>query len=152
MTDVTFQKETMKTLFSEAKELLKKHYLEIAHYQDIPLDIDEESYQKIEESGALICFTARDPSGIIGYSIYFLKRNIRYQSSIQAVQDVIFVDPEKRGFGMKFIGWCDDELRELGVQAVYHHVKAKHDFGPGLKRMGYELIDIVYGKRLDREV
>jgi len=150
--DISFQKESMKVLFSEAGDLIKKHYDEIAHYQDIPLKIDEETYSKIEESGNLKCFTARLDGKIIGYSIFMLKRNIRYLTSIQALQDVIFIDPEKRGFGMKFIKWCDDELRKLGVQVVYHHVKANHNFGPGLERMGYELIDHIYGKRLDRGI
>lgn len=150
--DISFQTESMKTLFTYAPDLIKKHYDEIAHYQDIPLSIDEEAYSKLEETGLLKCFTARKDNEIIGYSIYITKRSARYTTSLQAFQDVIFIDPEKRGFGMKFINWCDGELKKLGVQVVYHHVKAKHNFGPGLERMGYELIDHVYGKRLDKEL
>ena len=54
------------------------------------------------------------------------------------------------GAGERFIRYCDEQLRAQGVQAVYHHVKAKQSFGPTLTRQGYELVDLIYAKRLDR--
>jgi N-acetylglutamate synthase-like GNAT family acetyltransferase len=63
------------------------------------------------------------------------------------------VHPEYRstGAGPDLIRYCDEQLRADGCQAVYHHVKAAHNFGPLLKRMGYELVDLIYAKRLDKE-
>jgi len=129
--------------------LIEKHNLEVAHYQDIPLNIDKNTYEKLEETGIVRCFIARQDGKIIGYSIFTINQNIHYKTSKQALQNAIFIDPKKRGFGMKFIKWCDDELRKDDVQVVYHCVTARHDFGSGLKRLGYELVDFVYGKRLD---
>ncbi len=146
-----FQKEDMTTFFTEGKELLKKHYEEIAQYKDIPLFYDVEKYLALEKAEAIVCYAARDDKGLlIGYALYFIHHHIHYKTSKQATQDVLFVDPTKRGFGMKFIKWCDGELTKLGVQVVYHHVKLKHDFGAGLVRQGYEAIETIYGKRLDK--
>lgn len=148
--EYTFKRENWGVIRDEGVKLLNKHYKEVAHYQDIPLDPDHETYLKIESLGNLRVFTCRDIAGLIGYAVFFIKKNMHYQSSLQGIQDIIFIEKESRGFGAKFIKWCDDQLRDEGVQVVYHHVKTAQNFGPMLERQGYELIDLIYGKRLDR--
>lgn len=136
--------------FDEAMPLLKLHYIEVAHYQDIELDPDIDQYERMENAGAIRCFVARDELGLmVGYAVFFIRHNIHYRKSLQAVQDIIFIDPKKRGFGTEFIQWCDEQLKIEGIQAVYQHVKIQHDFGPLLKRLGYEPIDVIWGRRLD---
>ena len=78
------------------------------------------------------------------------KNNLHYKQSLQAQQDLLFIDSEYRGRGMIFIKWCDDQLRTLGVQVVRHHIKLAHNWGKGLERLGYEAEDVIYSKRLDR--
>jgi hypothetical protein len=137
-------------LIAELMPLLKDHWVEVARDADIPLDPDWPVYQKMEEAGAFKIFTARNELGqLIGYNAFFVHHNLHYKSSKQAVQDVIFIDKKSRGFGRSFIDWCDAELRDIGVQKVYHHVKAKHNFGPMLETLGYELADLIYARRLD---
>lgn len=149
-----FQREKAQTFIPEAKDLFLIHWNEVAHYKDIPLDIDVEMYNKMEDFGVLRIYSARDEENkVIGYSFYILKNNAHYKKSFQASQDIIFIHPKKRGFGKEFINWCDGELRKEGVQVVYHHVKAKKElnFGPLLEKLNYELVDLIYGKRLDKE-
>jgi hypothetical protein len=152
-------------LWDEAMPLLEAHWREIAAFQDIPLEPDRETYAASEQAGVLRCFTARDTrrptrqppgsqwmmrDGLVGYALYFVRPNPHYKSSVQAAQDVIYLDPSVRGgTGYKFIAWCDAQLAAEGVQITYHHVKAKHDFGRLLERQGYELVDLIYAKRLD---
>lgn len=138
-------------LIVEMIPLLYKHYKEIAHYQDIELDPDYEQYLKIQELGMIRVFTARDEinSSLIGYSVFFVRHNLHYKNSKQAVQDILFLHPERRGVGGKLIDFADSMLTADGVQVVYHHVKKEHNFGKLLERKGYELIDLIYGKRLD---
>lgn len=152
--NVTFKRETANSeLFHELMPLLEKHYHEIAHYKDIPLDPDFEQYEKLEQIDALRAFIARDDLGVmVGYAVYFIRHNIHYRSSKQALQDILFIDPERRGFGAKFILWCDKQLRAEGVQITYHHVKAAHNFGAMLERLGYRLVDLIYTRRLDEGV
>ena len=145
-----FGRETLSTCLEEAKPLLIEHWKEIAQYDDIPLDPDYERYYTLENNGLLRVFTARSEEGsIIGYAVFFVNTNAHYKQSLQAMQDIIFIHPNHRGTGGRFILWCDEQLKAEGVQVVFHHIKAAHNFGPMLERFGYELIDLIYGKRLD---
>jgi len=145
-----YQRETVRDTYEEAKPLLVEHYLEIAHYQDIPLEPDYASYASLEDAGITRVYTARNEGELIGYAVFFVRKNIHYSSSLQAIQDIIYIHPKYRGQGGRFIVWCDAQLKAEGVQVVYHHVKASHNWGPLLERIGYQLIDHIYGRRLDQ--
>lgn len=174
------QREPMtRELLAEALPLLQAHWSEVAHFQDIPLDVDEEAYLNADALGMLRCYTVRRETDVrrgplpstallqegiydqratwsieqrlVGYALYFVRPNLHYKTSVQASQDVIYLDPSVRGgTGYRFITWCDDQLRAEGVVAAYQHSKAAHDFGKLLQRQGYELVDLIYAKRLDR--
>lgn len=149
-----FQREEWTSKFyNECIPLFEDHYKEIAHYQDIPLSINFKKYLEAENTYRLRVFTAREDGELIGYAVFFVSFNLHYSSSYQAVQDVLFIDPSTRGQGLgsAFIEWCDSQLKEEGVQVVYHHVKTAHNFGPLLESLNYELIDLIYGRRLDKE-
>lgn len=148
---VVYQREAFVDVFDELGPLLESHYLEIAHYQDIPLDVDVEAYAAVDRVGFLRIFTARDDGAIIGYCAFVVKNSLHYRGSKQASQDVLYLDPDYRGLehGSGLIEFCDEQLRAEGVQVVYQHVKHKHDFGPLLKYLGYEPIETIYGRRLD---
>jgi hypothetical protein len=147
---VTYQAESLAQFIPDALPLMRKHYAEVAHYQDIEFEPDWDKYLALEAAGSFRAFTARDFDGsLIGYACFFVHSNLHYKSSLQAVQDVIYIDPTVRGFGRQFIDWCDSMLAGLGVQVVYHHVKCAKDFSPALVKLGYEKIEHIYGRRLD---
>jgi len=145
-----YQRENVtKELCEELKPLLEQHYEEIAHYKDIELNPAWDEYLRIDQFGLLRVYTVRnDDNTLIGYSIYFVKHNLHYSKSLQAVQDILFIEKKHRGRGARFLMWCDNELKKEGVEVVYHHVKIKHNFGPLLERLGYTLVDLIYGKKL----
>jgi GNAT superfamily N-acetyltransferase len=148
----TFQVERIQDLWPEAMPLLTEHWREIAHYQDIELDPDIETYRKIEDAGMSRCYTVRNAAWeLVGYCVYFVRPNMHYRQSIQASQDVLFLrkDLRKGSIGMRLIKYADEQLKKEGVQAVYQHVKAAHNFGPMLERMGYKLVDLIFARRLD---
>lgn len=130
--------------------LLQLHWKEIAHYTDIPLDPDVNQYKMLSSLGMIRIFTARCEGHLSGYAVFFVRPNAHYKTSLQAVQDILFLDkPMRGGNGYKFIQWCDEQLKKEEIQVVYHHVKQAHNFGPMLERMGYELVDLIYARRLD---
>lgn len=148
----SFSKEKFKHVMYEMKPLLQKHYQEIAHFHDIALDPDFDLYCKIEELGNLQVFCVRDVcTDLVGYAIYFTKHNLHYKASFQAAQDVIFLEDQyrKTGIGSDFVDYCDGQLKELGCQLTAHHIKTKHNWGQMLEKKGYELVDLIYVKRLD---
>lgn len=148
-----FQREiATEYLFAEMMPLLEKHFVEISANKDIPLNPDFKKYLALEAANYLRAYTARLADGtLVGYAVFFIMNNAHYADSLQANQDVIFIDPAHRGTGAKLIMFCDKELASEGVQVVYHHVKIEHDFGPMLVRMGYKAVDVIYSKRLDKE-
>lgn len=149
---MNFKREILTREFiEEAFPLFQNHYKEISKYQDIPLEPDIELYLGIENAGSLRVYTMRLEDKLVGYAIFIVRSNMHYKSSIQAHQDILFLQKDQRGslHGYKFIEWCDNELQKEGIQVVYHHVKTAHNFGKLLERQGYEAIDIIYGKRLN---
>jgi hypothetical protein len=147
-----FQRESVLAVLEEIKPLLLMHWDEVSFYRDIPLDPDYDAYIAMDEAGVLRVYTARDDDNkLIGYAVFFIRTNPHYKKTLSAVQDIIFIDQTRRGiFGAKFILWCEDRLREEGVVVVYHHIKvATPNTITLFKRLGYQEIDIILGKRLD---
>jgi GNAT superfamily N-acetyltransferase len=142
-------------LWAEATPLLHAHWREVAHFEDIPLEPDYEVYAASQKAGFIRCFTVRlDDRNeryrlpLVGYALFFVRPHPHYMSCLFAAQDVIYVDPDHRGLGGKFIEYCDGWLQAEGVDVVTQHVKAAHDFGKLLERKGYVEMDRIYVKRL----
>lgn len=154
MSAITYSEEKITDdLISEMNPITEMHWMEIAHYHDIPLEVDWDSYKRASEAGVVVTYIARDNGVLIGYALFLVGRAPHYMGSLQAKQDVIFLSPQYRrgGLGKALIAYCDQGLAAKGVQVVYHHVKLAFDFGQSLlEPEGYEPIETVWGKRLDR--
>lgn len=149
-----FQRENLSDeLISEITPLLISHYDEIAKYKDIPLAPDFSKYSQFEQTGMLRIFTARDESGKIhGYAVFIVNWNAHYSKSLQAVQDILFIEKSSRGarVGIGLVQFSDQQLKDEGVQVCYQHVKLEHPaLGRLLQTQGYEPIETIFGKRLD---
>ena len=141
------------SVWDEIVPLLRAHWREVAHFKDIPLEPDESFYATAQANGITRFFTARrvDTGQLVGYAMFFVKSNPHYASSIQAVNDVVFLDESMRGMaGWKLLRYCDAQLVAEGVDAIYWHIKAFKDFGAILERMGCELVDQIYARRVQR--
>ena len=157
----TFQRELAVGLWAEIVPLLQAHKAEISHYPDIALDPDVALYNEVERQGALRCYTVRLDGELVGYAVFFVRAGLHYRGSLQAVQDVLFLWPDCRvsSIGYRLIQFAEAQLKGEGVQVVFHHIKAKgclvSTLFRGLARLlsllGYELIDLIFAKRLDRE-
>lgn len=150
---LTFQQERVTDLWDEVTPLLIRHKDEVCHYKDFVLNPDVENYAAIEQAGGMRCYTARLNGDLIGYCALFVKHNLHYRDSLQALQDVLFILPEHRGSraGLKLIRFCEEQLRREGVQVVMQHLKLATPKTIKLfRKMGYEEIDVIMGKRLDR--
>lgn len=149
---VTMQRETFADAYEDMLPLLHQHWREVAHFSDIPLNVDVESYVAMDSAGRLRVYTLRADSKLVGYVIFTVGPNSHYKQSLQAQGDVIYVHPDyRRGrLGIELIQWSDSQLALEGVQAVYHHVKVQHPaLGVLLQRMGYVHVDSIYTRRLD---
>lgn len=147
--------ELTDALWDELQPLLQKHYHEIAHYSDIPLEPDRESYARLVGLGMFRVYTARVGGALVGYLAVIVSRSMHYKSALYANQDVLYVDPRYRGsrVGVRLIQYAHRALAADGVTVFFQHVKHREDLniGPLLKRLGYEPIDDIWGIRLDRK-
>lgn len=132
------------------KELSQLHYKEVAPYDDIPLNVQWARFIKLNELDVLKMYGVRKDTKLVGYALFFIQDSLEYSPSLQASLNNIFIHPDFRGRGLDFISWCDEQLKEEGVQVVYHHVKVKNDYGVALEKIGYKKMNIDYSKRLDK--
>lgn len=148
--NVSFQNETVKEVWDEILPLLQNHHNEVSEYADIPVVPNEEFYLQMCATGKFIVFTVRlETSQLVGYAAFFVNHNSHHRDSpLQALQDLIYIMPEHRGHGVQFIKWCDEKLKDIGVEVVSHHVKTMHDWSKVLIAQGYAHTENVFSKRL----
>lgn len=145
---VRFGAEFIADSWAEALPLMKAHWDEIED-QSIKFDPDFETYKKLDEMQALRVFTARSESNeLLGYCVYFVQMNPLSKSLLQANQNALFIKKGSRGFGKKFIEWCDDLLKKEGINQVFHHVSVLHDYSAILRRLGYKMTYSIYSRRI----
>lgn len=153
-----FQRETLaqvRASRSEAErvdELLERHWAEISHYPDIPVSVNWDFYEMADEMGKLRIFTVRIDGELVGYAVFMTNFNPHYMSSFQGVQDVLWLAPEhRRGLlGYRLIKYAEETLT-AECQVLYHHQKIAHPaLGRLLKMMGYEPVEVIWTKRLDK--
>lgn len=135
-------------MFDEALPLFKKHWLDFGYFKDPEFNPDKDRYIKIEQAGSYSFFTARKNSDLVGYNGFVKSRSLHNPKSLHAIQDVIYIDKNHRGFGYEFMKFCDSSLKLEAVNVIYQATKVKRSFGKILERQGYELIDHVYGRKL----
>lgn len=152
-TGVRYQTEVLSVdLIEEAGAMMQLHRKELCLHDDFELDPDWEHYFKASVMGMLVICTARQANGkLIGYAAYSVYQNPHYRKVKNAMQDVLFLHPGKRGLmaGYNLIKFADKHLASLGVNLVVHHVKVKFDFSPMLVRLGYQQSEKIFEKRLD---
>ena len=148
---VSYGLEPIDGLWDELDPLIREHYEEIAHFKDIPLEPHREAYALMQKAGALRVFTARFGGRLIGYAFFSVAPALHYRSSLHAHEDVVFVTQEHRrgGVGLVLLKYAHASLKASGVEVIYHHVKLAHPgLGKILESLGFEPIDMIYGKRV----
>ena len=138
-------------LFDEVKPLLYEQWREIATYQDeIPLDVDYDFYRRMESQKKLVWLTARLDGELIGYSVFMLIRHPHYQSTVFAMNDVIFVRQSHRQSrtGLALIRESERTLKALGARKISWHIKLTNDLQRILAAKGYAVDEINMGKLL----
>lgn len=130
--------------------LWEEHYKETASKNYGALDPDLTIYDALAAQGLLRVFTAREDLLLVGYQVFFVTHHPHHKDQIQAEQDILYLSRAQRvGLnGYQFLKFCIDELRREGVHVICQRISARNDFGRLLERLGFELEDLVYSRRL----
>ena len=145
---VVFQREQAQNCFLEAIPLLIEHGRELKYYSELKLEPEFSRYEQLEFAGLLRTYTARLNKTLIGYAVFFFTPHLHFKNHIFATCDIIFVHPKHRGFGLRFIRWCNDNLRNDGAYSIHYYVNTLFDYGSVLKRLGFEHTAELYSKTI----
>lgn len=149
---ITFQRD----LFSDELEveldpLAQAHNKEIGgQMADLRVRVPRELYAQLEPQNMLRIYTLREDGDLKGYNIFAMMVHPQY-SKLIAQHDSMFVDPSVRaGFNaVRFLRWCDEQLKADGVAFVTQSVTAALDYSPILRRLSYAPHETIYIKRLN---
>lgn len=130
-------------------ELLQAHKDEAGMFgDDVMLSPDWRRYANLSEVGAACLITAKDDEGIIrGYTVNFLHRHIHYDLMI-AVNDIIYLQKGYRGHAIHLLKRTERLMKNAGAEVFSICVKPHIDFRPVLEKLGYNLLEYVYFRRL----
>lgn len=147
--NLKFQQENFTyELACEAAPLLILHAQEADPTFCYNFDLDIEHYIKCSEAGIQRVFTVRKDNTLVGYAVFCIGNHPHFKKTKQALADVIFITKEMRGHAAyKFIKWIDSVLKADGFERVLHCVRHVKDFGPILKRIGYEPVETIYARK-----
>jgi len=149
---IEFHRESYTERFAEeALPLGQMHNEEIGGViSDVKIRVPKEMYEHLDTNGMLRMYTLRENGQLKGYNVFAVVTHPEY-GHLTAQHDVMFLHPSVRfGFNaIKFLRWCDEQLKSDGVLFVTQHVTASKDYSPVLKRLGYEPSETIYIKRLN---
>jgi GNAT superfamily N-acetyltransferase len=148
----SFRQEIFSIIADELQPLMEANHLEVRSYSDIPLHIDYPRYLAAEIHGLLRLYTVRtEADELIGYAAFLCAPGLNCCESLQAQHTGLYIAPEHRNgrTARLFIDWCDQRLKAQGVQVVSQSVPDRHNYGPLLVTLGYELKSHNYARRLD---
>ena len=131
--------------------LLPRHQAEVGKFIDISvIKADLPRYEQLERDGRFFGLVAREGREIVGYSANFLATNVHYSDLFFCQNDVLYVVPERRNsrVGLALIRTTMRIAKSLEAQLMLWHAKPGTSLDRLLPRMKFEVLDIIYAKRL----
>ncbi|MCA9339386.1 MAG: hypothetical protein KDA17_00570 [Candidatus Saccharibacteria bacterium] len=128
-------------------DILKRNHEELSSFSKA-FDPDFRRYLYIDSQGCLSFISIRYEGEIVGYSLFFIDESIQQKGEKSATQSLLFIDKGHRGIGLAFLRFCDDTFKKMGVNSIWRQSKEEKDVSAVYLRMGYELNEKVFLKRL----
>lgn len=147
---ISYGKEILTdSLLDEMVPLLEAHYNEIAWKKDkIKLSINRGKYLGMQDMGIVKTFTARDGGQLIGYAVFFISTHMHYKDTKFATNDVVYLEPSKRGrgSGALLLEVAERHLVNWGCEVINLHVKNCLNWAPLAEKLGYEPVEQTWSK------
>ena len=147
---VDYQWEAFSDVIQEALPLLRQHWTEIGLDHDkCPLEPNWEALMAYERAGQIALYTARHEGDLVGYNCFIVHGRLHYQSTLFALNDVIWLHPfHREGWtGVKLVLGAEREFRRRGVKFVEYGPKLHFPkFGKLLEKLGYSPFEVRYRK------
>jgi len=151
--DFTFAVERMEQIMPEMRPLHLAHWQETeAHRHGLPFQPDYATFIRYERAGRFMLFTLRCEGRLLGNCSMYLSPSAHTQTLI-ATEDTLFLLPEARKGRMagKFIAYCEDALKSLGIREINVSVKTVNKAGRFFRMLGYKHVENGLNKILEVE-
>lgn len=153
----TFSRLPIASIVDQLQALAEREYEEVGQKDLASLNVDWARYRALDEAGKLATFIAKRGLGqsgvIVGYAVFIVQTHIHYKDSLVAANSAVYMTPEARAgrLVLKLLRYAEIGLKAQGVRKIYYHVKRERDFGRLLNHLGYEDVERMYAKVLDKE-
>ena len=143
---IEFSREPLQVL-EDNFHLAQEHWDEVMRTSH-PLDMHWDLYRFIERAGNLVCFYAHEGQEVAGYALFMLQPQLHSKRVSSASNDAVFIRKiSRKGWnGIKFIKYCDQQLRQIGIRQIVWQVTPQVDYSRVLQSLGYKKFSTLYTK------
>jgi hypothetical protein len=118
--------------------------------KEYPLDVDWDSYSRMEESSLLYVFTARDEGLLVGYIWFVVHPALHMKGCLTAYEDVHYLSPSHRkGWNaIKMFKYAEGVMKNLGASRIVSGVKVGRGMECLFTHLGYTSTEQLFVKGL----
>lgn len=116
---------------------------------DVPLDVDWDRYQAIEDAGVFRLLSARRDGILAGYAAYFITNHMMYRTTPHVMCDGVYARLNHRGVGIMLVRAAEKKFRELMGDKTFRIIYSGQiisDFPKILTRLNYKARESVHFK------
>ena len=149
MPTITYQEEPFSAVLPELEPHWQAHYLETQREHDtMPLDVDIETYQLLEQQDAVSVVTMRADGVLVGYFVTVLAWHLKSRHVRMGSVDAYYIAPayRRQGAGTALFQAAEDALRARGVQRLFGDTKAWNHAETIFERCGWWAVGMQYTK------
>lgn len=141
-------------------DMLALNWEEIEGHKEVsPFDPDWPAYRDLEKRGVLKLGVLCAGIQMIGYNVFFVNKPLHHRSTVWAINDLLYLEPEHRlgRNGIFLVTEAERRLRELGAKVILYGVKTDRNLSPKrerdsvgllLEKLGYGSFDQSWSKAL----
>lgn len=137
--EFTFAVEKMEDIIDEIKPLHIAHWRETEnHRHRIEFNPDYETFFRYERAGRAVVFTLRKDGILLGNFSLYLDQSM-HTKTLLSTEDTLFLMPDARKgrTAMRFIGYAERGLKQIGVKEIDVSVKLVNKASRFFQIIGY---------------
>lgn len=149
---ITFAHEAFREVQPQYAEFVYEYWHNSPENDDhIPLDFNWDTYIRLDADNIIHLTVGRDDDKMIAAALYLILQNVKHRTILAAHCDTFAVAREYRGkgIGKRLFAAVEPLLSELGVKQIYNSYREVYHTKPLFEKLGFELVDRVYMKKVD---
>lgn len=153
-TRILIKEQNYKDFYKDIFPMFQDHWEELGEKGgSTNFALDHHLMMHLNDTGMYKCFTVEYKGKYIGYCSWVLSNGIHSASDLYATTDAVYIDKEYRdsllGAGIKLLRYSEKVLKEkYKVDIIQFSMNVNYDLTKLLTRMGYEISEVKYSKKL----